>query len=234
LFHSAVAGLGLLFLSASIVFAIGNLPERFRLLTDICNQIDANWHSIAPIPYSGRTFLALILGSVLWFPLNYLVLDKNHQIDNVIERKGDPLEGLLRRAMGEGKLVSITLKNNKVYVGYITSNFNPIFQIEYLKLLPVISGYQSDKTKTINFTTYHGGPYNRIRTRVEEIQRDNETPTVSLSEEQLFQEIGDSIGLTDFETVIPIKDIQSASIFNVDDYFIYFRSQSVDELNQVA
>lgn len=45
-----------------------------------------------------------------------------------------------------------TLKNNKVYVGF-TEEIPPPHETNYLKIIPIVSGYRDSETKQITFTT---------------------------------------------------------------------------------
>lgn len=210
LFHCAVAGLSCLFLAALIIFALGNVPPRLTLLRETALLIDRLWHEVAPVPFSGTAVLALLIGCISWKPLNYLVLHREDQIDLVISRKGDALEVLARRAMGGAKPVVLTLKNDQVHVGYITTNFNPAMQTEYLLLLPVLSGHTSDSSRDATYTKYYGESYERARS----IAKDHPSLNDSLiPKTEALQRIETQTGLRDFEIVIPIEEVRSASIF---------------------
>jgi hypothetical protein len=163
--------------------------------------------------YSGTAVLALIIGSLIWMPLNYLVLYKSHYIDSVIERKGDPLELMLRRAMGEGKPLRFNLKNDKVYVGFVTSNFNPIFQSEYLKILPIVSG-NTDQTAA---KAMCGKDYRPIYAQMHgSAKREAESgESRKKSYEDLFQHIERVVSLRDLEVLIPITELQSVECLQV-------------------
>ena len=49
-------------------------------------------------------------------------------------------------------MIQITLKSNKVYVGFV-EYIPPPKESNYLKIIPLISGYRNDKTKKIKFNT---------------------------------------------------------------------------------
>jgi len=109
--------------------------------------------------------------------------------------------------MGQGKLVSFTVKNSKVYVGYVISNFNPASPMRSIKILPAISGYRHDKTKTINFTTRYLDIYEKIRVGDETVA---------------------DLDSANFEIVIAVQEIQSANIFDENIYRRYF-NQPIEE-----
>ena len=180
------------------------------------------WHIVIPIEHSGKAAMAFVLASTLWYPLNWGYQDEI-QIDRVIQRKQDPLELLLRTAMGEGKLVLISVKNGKIYVGYIISNLNPAYPIESLGMLPMISGYRRTTDKTACFTT----PYTVAYDKIEKEIRGRMQQDANNAQENIEEIIQDAIDeeLSDFKIVIPITEIQSAAIFKLDTYEKYFRAE---------
>lgn len=209
LFHSAVAGLIILFLSAALVLALGNLPSSgFSLVRAMSAVIDQTWHRLVPLPYSGTAVLALILGSTIWHPLNYLVLYRNHQVDVVIDRKSDSLEMLMRRAMGSARAVSIHLKDGTIHVGYVTSNFNPIFQTKYIKILPLqITGFQNLSGSLATEAPEAGFMRKRRRAAMRAWKQKTEATT----QEEALQRVERKVRLTDLEFVLPISEIQSVT-----------------------
>jgi hypothetical protein len=236
LFHSATAGIGLLVLSNAIVVALGKSPEPF---IQYIKQFDVVWHNIAPFNYSGIAALSLLLGSSLWFPLNLAILNRNFQIDNVIQRKADPLETLLRRAMGKGELIFLLLKNRQVYIGYVVSNYNPIFHVNFLKILPLVRGHQNKKA-IFEFTTSYCDSFSQaqvsVTSAIEEARRLREQNTESnrwkntklkfweKNSQQLdFEDIQDKVSVEHLCTTILIDDVISAKILSADDYSIYLK-----------
>jgi hypothetical protein len=210
LFHSALAGLILLLLSAFISFAFTSLPEsRFPLIAHLVSLVDVSWHRIAP-PDSGRPALALLLGCTLWVPLNYLILHRNHQIDTVIARKGDALELLMRQALGGGKLVLIRLDNGTDYIGYITSNFNPVFQTEYARILPVARGYADGKAGEPKLTKFFGSSYLSILGEIKDNPVAKKEGPITRKE---LEELSRNFDVGSYERVIPIKEIKDAGLF---------------------
>ncbi len=65
---------------------------------------------------------------------------------------GDELEQMFKQSATDKLLLQITLKNNKVYVGF-TDKIPPPKETNYLKIIPVLSGYRKSESKEIEFTT---------------------------------------------------------------------------------
>lgn len=95
--------------------------------------------------------------------LNYVYKKNNYfswrkPVEKAVDAFGDELEQLFKQTAENENLIQVTLKNNKVYVGFV-EYIPPPKESNYLKIIPVISGFRSDKTKKIKFTTDY---YNAI------------------------------------------------------------------------
>lgn len=216
LFYSSLAGVGLLII-ATILHA---------LLVDIVLALEAEWlcdgwHRMVPFSYSGIALLSLLLAFPLVLLFNYAI-DESQAVDRAIVRKGDPFELLLRRAFGETKMIAITIRNGKVYVGYIRTMFNPALSIESLGIIPQVSGYRDATTKKYIFTTNYIATYDRIRAAASEHLAMSDASGTVAEEEWRRREVENGLGLPDFELVIPVREIESATIFDPDVYLEHF------------
>ena len=77
---------------------------------------------------------------------------KQTPVEKAVDDFGDEIEQLFKKAAKEELLIQITLKSNKVYVGFV-EYIPPPKESNYLKIIPLISGYRNDKTKKIKFNT---------------------------------------------------------------------------------
>ena len=76
---------------------------------------------------------------------------KSQLIGWAVDKNGDEIEKLFKQSVDEALFIQITLKNDKVYIGY--SEIIPIPQkTNYLTLTPILSGYRDDK-KQLHITT---------------------------------------------------------------------------------
>ena len=201
LFVAAEFGVYLLLLAAILRF-IFNL---FVPLWPALSSVDWFWHQIVPFDYSGVAFLAFFLGSTLWSVANKYKYDKDTEIDNVIQAKGDPLEVLLRDAMLSFKPVIVTLQSGKVYVGQVICNFNPAFDLQSVKILTIMSGYRDPTDQTVIFNINY-----ETVLRAARALRDAKEPMVTKED------------IDDLGTVIPIKEIRSVGIFSLPMYTKFF------------
>lgn len=96
------------------------------------------------------TFLAVEL-------LNY-INEKNEYfcwrkpVAKAIDEIGDEVEQLFKQSFVDKLFIQVTLKNNKVYVGFADTILPPK-ETNYLKIVPLISGYRKSETKEVEFTT---------------------------------------------------------------------------------
>ncbi len=99
-------------------------------------------------------FSCLIAIILVWLSNIYILwkYKKNEPIGWAVDKNGNEIEKLFKRSAKEALLIQITLKNDKVYIGY--SEMIPIPQkTNYLVLIPVLSGYRDKETKQLKITT---------------------------------------------------------------------------------
>jgi hypothetical protein len=83
---------------------------------------------------------------------------KQTPVEQAVDDFGDEIEQLFKKAVKEELLIQITLKSNKVYVGFV-EYIPPPKESNYLKIIPLISGYRNNETKKIKFNVDY---YNAI------------------------------------------------------------------------
>lgn len=117
-------------------------------------------------------------------------------------------ENLLFSAMTHYRQVCITLNCNKVYVGNVY-NFDPMRgRIEYITILPLLSGYRGSKKKNIKFTTNYWEHYKR---KIGDSADDSENSEMKSM-------------MQGFLIVIPAKDIDILSNFDIEAYKDFLKS----------
>jgi hypothetical protein len=210
------------------------------------------WIKTVPFDYIGTALSALILAGLVWIPLNRIpICNRDRAIDRVIEQDSIALDLVLKKAQDEAKTVSVTMSNNKVYVGFVTNFFNPAFPIDYIKILPTKSGYRKSENNTVLFTTFYSNALDQIEKdydekAIKQAQTERELRTVKAAREQKgdkkldeqIERLQDSIdkletelNLTatiadDFGIVLPVREIQSINIFSEYIHAAYFAPTS--------
>ena len=94
--------------------------------------------------------------------VNYNLRFKNYVVDRAVDLYGNELEILFKNSVKYGWPVQITLKNDKVYLGYVDSTPLPS-KTNYFDFMPLYSGYRDPVTKELHFTT----PYETIHDLLE-------------------------------------------------------------------
>ncbi|SRR5258705_1428423 len=111
--------------------------------------------------YLGPSFLALLFGVIAWIPANW-IWRLSKQGDRIIQSEGTLLDIMARSSIKERKTVLLTLKNGKVYAGFITSAPSPGHSHPMIRILPTTSGYRDKETHRVIFTTNYSDALEQI------------------------------------------------------------------------
>lgn len=197
LIHASIAGVFLFAAAELLIF----------LLSSSLSSIDTLWHRIVPIKGSGTASLAFLLGLTCWWPFNF-IFNPVRENERAAHDNGDPLELLLRKALRDTKPILLTVKNGKIYVGFVTHNSSPSVQVESVKILPLASGYRNTENKRLLFTTDYYPIYDKLLEHHESVAHMN---------------------TDDFEIVIPYREIESANLFDAQIYKTFFLSLALGD-----
>jgi hypothetical protein len=149
---------------------------------------------------------AFVLGVLGAWLCNSLI-DRDKTARKVIEEHGGQLTEFLYDSMLEARLLFVAFDNRKVYVGWpsllpIVKPSRKGFE-EHFGLLPVRSGYLSEKSLKPVFTTQYGPIYERIIELEESDSPDPNDPVAGLS-------------VADFQIMVPIDKISVIRRFSLD------------------
>lgn len=191
IFFSAIAGMVFLLVAYIITTIVSGL---FPALV-------SQWHVFLPYDYSGTALTAFSIGVLLQLILNVFIKKKilfpeaSYFQNKALMKYGSRLEQLFEKSLVEKKEVSLTLKNQKVYIGLITGYPLPeeVKGAPYISMLPYFSGYRDSETKRLTLLTSYLNVYEQF----DELNK--EDPNLSAG---------------DFEIVIPVSEILTANIFN--------------------
>lgn len=140
----------------SIICCLLKTKSLFEYRTDISSWIDSvlNIKSISGLKHS-------ILIFIISYPIAKLMnifFSRNFAFDYTIERWGNHLDRLiwfsLTEKNDEDKLLMLTTKGNKVYVGYINKLSEPIGEA-YMTIIPNFSGYRNKDNLKLEITTIY-------------------------------------------------------------------------------
>lgn len=131
------------FISPEIIYQSYNfLYNKFQI-----NEHPLLWTIIA-------NFIFIIAGVKLinWILKKFNYFKWQTPVEKAVDKFGDELEQLFKHTAKEENLIQVTLKNNKVYVGFV-EYIPPPKESNYLKIIPVISGFRKAESKELIFTT---------------------------------------------------------------------------------
>lgn len=135
--------------------------------------------------------LSPLLGWIIPRPVNFIA-DEYKWLWKALEK--NELEKLLAIAVMRDSLIMLSLKNEKVYCGYISNTPDPSFgEKRYIDLIPVISGYRDSEHRVV-FTTKYDEALNGYSGNLEHLDEDS------------------------LVVVIPIREVVSARMFDAEAY----------------
>jgi hypothetical protein len=124
--------------------------------------------------------------------------NRDEAADRIIRDYGSDMEKLLSRYLSNVELVSVTLANRKVYIGWPTYSPGLRRETKDFRLLPALSGYREEKTLDLNYTTY----YVDIMDKIEE--------------GELKSADTENLDARDLEIVIPLDSVTSLGPYSLD------------------
>lgn len=182
------------------------------ILSTIINLLGLVWHSFHADFYSWMTdikvmsyplFFVLSLMMAAWIAVVQGNTAKRALENNEDRQKAyremaaqDGIEALLVQAIDEGKLIFVTLKSRKVYIGYVAAPRMEHHDTQHLAIIPYISGYR-DKD-TLRYHEQH---------RYYELYLGQDITADSVP-----------LNLSHFRHVIPMEQIEGVSLFDTDTY----------------
>jgi hypothetical protein len=187
IFFAAIAGVFLALMAFLLV----------RIAAWMWPELASMWQRHVPFEYAGTSLLAFFLGFLLWRPLNRWSPRAN-AVRSMIEQWNDFLEMLLQEALEKTLMVSISLKGGEVYIGFITSNYDPSYDRKYIRLWPILIGYRNKDTQELAVTTNYANVY---------------AETVSSSAR--------SSVVDQFQVIVPVGELQTASFFDPKTYDLF-------------
>ncbi len=156
LFRSAVIGI----FSYPVAYLIAWLLSSYLpkiLVTHI--QFLTGWVSVGNIPAIQFQFLTGWISIGLCWGVARIKnrrSDKEEVEAEVATEMGDFLSLLMRECNKRDKMIEITLKNRKVYVGLPISSPGPRLSTEqFIRILPFMSGYRDEETLEPHYSTHY-------------------------------------------------------------------------------
>ena len=233
---ASIAGGIFLLVAHFLVVALQNISP-FQEMLD-------GWYRLVPIPNSAQAVLGFLLGATLWWPLNLLRLFVPALRVREVKRKetlraGDPLEITLFQHLESQKLLSVTLRSGKVYVGRVITSINPARRVESVGLSLVRSGYRDEATHKLTLNINYEATHARIQARIGEVYAqivdDVVLESPNMDEAQMMAEVYGRAARSsemsalahDFDVIIMAQEIVTVSSFNPELFEAYFELDNI-------
>ena len=195
IFISALTGLAFLVLSRISVL----------LLDGTCAPVTAAWKAFAPFDHSGALGLGIglaLAGALLWNG----VTDRASATKREARWNGNQIVWLLLHSLAENRMVEVTLKSNKSYVGYAQDAGTTTHRADpNITLIPMMSGYRD-----------RGDP----RTQVDDLlwRAHRRIPVEG-------KPAGVLVKFEDFQVAFPFSEIVSARLFDPEVHSLFQRTR---------
>ncbi|MCY4507337.1 MAG: hypothetical protein OXG35_10295 [Acidobacteria bacterium] len=180
-FRSGAAGGVLVVLAHTVVLCLDRVVPAVAEL----------WGTLVPFDYSGTFLLSALLGIALP-PICNRLYDAEKAASRAAEEAGDLVELLMAESIRLQKLIEVSLKSGKVYIGYALDVEPPVRGECDVAIIPLWSGYRNKDTCELTITTNYA-PL---------IQRRLNAPST----------------LGDYRVVIPKSELASARFFDMSLY----------------
>jgi len=206
---------GTLFLGVAYI-AIRLLNWRFPAVFPV-------WHNLIPYPQLGTPIGSLLIGACLPYILNIVWSEKEQNAKSYVAFS-DYLGLVFFRAQLKKKPVMITLRNGKIYIGFI-HGFNSPGKHDgggSLYMQPSLSGYRRHVTHEMYITTDYTAvlqsiaiPVEEERTKLDSMMKNHDKDKVKHQEKQLKAvETAAQERLDDLKMAVSFTDIVSAVVFD--------------------
>ena len=130
-FRSIIAG--------SILFAVAHLIAVY--LINKIPSLDTLWHPYITSDYFAKALLSLGLGYFLPFVIN-LFYSKKKAARYVAQENGDLIELIMAESLDSAKLVELSMKSGKSYIGFVLESGVAKHEAD-ISLLPIASGFRN-------------------------------------------------------------------------------------------
>lgn len=186
------SGYHLFFRSAFTSLALAIVAYLIILILDHYSpSFDELWKSHIPSRYHSTAILSAALGFLLPLALNPFC-DREKAARRVARNSGDLIELMIAESLERKKLVELSLKSGKSYIGFALKSEMTNRNESDVALIPIASGYRDKDTQELEITT-------------------NYAPVI----QACLEDESDASDLIneDFRVVIPRSEIVSARLF---------------------
>ena len=194
--RAAVAGIVLYVIATSIAY-VGDA---------MCPVLSSWWTRLFPVEYSGTVAISFVIGLTAPSVLNRLpYYDKFKAQRNAAFEDGDQIGLLVDQAIQRKEFIELTLSNSKSYVGKPVHGTFGFRDTGDVLVIPIFSGYRHTETQELELTTNYGEVILAL---------------VEKKPPEARRQI-----LKRFSVAVPIRDIVSVRIFDLEVYREHFETE---------
>ncbi len=211
-FISCITGLTIEFILDTL-----NIPSYFLQLLN--TSIEQSYIHTSHLTFKEYLALKFFFGLSLGMPLSWIGAKIRNRcsspdisLSEALNRKNISLEKFIYQKIKTLETVLITLSSRKIYVGILHNMSLGDREIEYLVILPVLSGYRDKDKLTVSFTTNY---YFHYAQNLD----DNGEPIN-----------GNGASLNDFVEIIPVTQVTHIGSFNLKTYKQFIKDKSHENL----
>ena len=187
-----VNGYHIVFQAACVGVALFLLARLMVLATNmVWPAISVAWQAMLPIEYSGTAALSVAVGWLAPRLLNRAPRwDRDKTRRKAAEEDGDLIGLVIDQALDQSKLIEVSLKEGKCYIGAPMKSAFGIRDAGDIAMTPVASGYRDKRTRDLKISVNYGPVFAELI---------NADPFLDLD---------------DFRIAIPVREVVSARIFS--------------------
>ncbi len=162
-FRSAYYGSAIVVASYYIVLLIiANFHEELLPFDEAFNKIFHEPDSLALYPLMQVAFVSLLIPHPMALILNLCTWRRLRHYFIKVATNGDDMEEFLWAATQETTPIAVSMENRKVYYGFLVSGYDPSQECDYIKMLPLVSGYREREDLNLVFTTFYDDVYEQV------------------------------------------------------------------------
>ena len=193
LFRSALYGVALYFAARFITFLLDLSWPSLTML----------WEAHVSVPFTSEVMLSLVLAFL--FPIGFNIFyDSERGARRTAGEVGDHIELLIDSSMRNRRLIELSLRSRKTYVGYATETGIGRNTDTDVILVPLLSGHRDTETLRLSLET-------------------NYDPVI-----ETYMKTASSPTRPDLRVVIPLSEIVTARLFELSLYRVF--QQESEEL----
>ena len=163
----------------------------------IVPQLRSFWYPFLPVDYVDTAILSVLFAAIIPPVINRFHSEES-AAKGTAENYGDLIEMMIARAFEQRKLIELSLKNRKSYIGMVRQRSITKRGQSNVTLVPVASGYRSEDTLELHITTDYA-------------------PII----DKMIENDPDPEILRDFNVVIPRSEVSSVRIFDPEAYQLF-------------